>query len=239
MLKKTLESKLLKIEKKAMKANEKDYRTQLKETKKAKSWDEFGKSYSGKYYLANSAADRLYILNSERLNKAKKEQDLKKFKEVFIKLLEKTYKKDLKKFGVRWAGIWAAARSVEPEAIGWREVNTGGTSWKTRAAVSGGTNRGAGECSVAYGYCVHGGGYDKCSTATANALNQIRQALGVALRVQLQTGERFSGFEFWPRNGGLWFPGGVGSNSYVSIFERAGYKSAGISFNGVFNLIKK
>lgn len=239
MLKKTLERKLLKIERKAMKVNAKDYCFLLNKTKQAKNWDAFGETYRGEYYLADSIAGCFYSLKSKRLNKAKKEQDLKKFKEVFIQLLEKTYKKKLKRFGIKWAGVWAAARSAAPEAIGWREVNIGGTNWKTRAAVSGGTNRDAGECSVAYGCCNRGGGYDKASTSTANALNQIRQALGVALRAKLETGERCYGFEFYPAIGEIWFCGGVGSNSYVNIFEAAGYQSAGISFNGVFNLIKK
>lgn len=55
MLKKTLESKLLKIEKKALKDNKKDYLLMVKETKKAKSWDAFDASWSGEYYLAKSA----------------------------------------------------------------------------------------------------------------------------------------------------------------------------------------
>ena len=213
MLKKTLERKLLKIEKKALKDNKKDYLLMVKETKQAKGWDEFGKSWGGEYYLANSAAYRLYSLKSERLNKAKKEQDFKKFKEIFIKLLEKTYKKDLKRFGIKWAGVWAA--------------------------VSGGTNRNAGECSVAYGCCNRGGGYDKASTATANALNQIRQALGVALRVKNETGAECYGLYFSPRSGVLSFSGGVGSSCFENIFRLAGYHSVGVSFDGVVNLIKR
>lgn len=242
MLKKTLESKLLKIERKAMKDNKKDYLLQLKEAKKAKSWDAFGASWSGEYYLANSDADRLYRLKSERLNKAKKEQDLKKFKEVFIKLLEKTYKKDLKTFGIRWAKVWAAARSAEPEAIGWEEHTTGaniwGNKWETRARVVGGTNWDAGEKAYSEGYCSTGCGYDKASTATAQALNEIRQALGVALRAKITSGARCYGLYFDPLRGSLSFEGGVGSSCFYNIFKLAGYKSAGVSFNGIVNLSK-
>ena len=103
MLKKNLESKLLKIERKAMKANEKDYRIQLKEAKKAKTFNAFGETWQGELYIMHSAADRVYFLKSLRLNKAKKENNLKKFKEVFIKLLEKKYKEELKTFGIKWA----------------------------------------------------------------------------------------------------------------------------------------
>lgn len=243
MLKKTLESKLLKIEKKALKDNKKDYLLMVKETKKAKSWDAFGECWDGAHYVKDSKAKRAFALRSTRLGRAKKENDLKKFKEVFIKLLEKRYKEDIKKFGIRWAKVWAAARSAEPAAIGWKETAVGsniwGTKWETRAAVVGGTNRGAGEFSVAFGNCNSGCGYDKPSTATANALNQIRQALGVALRTKLETGGRCYGLYFSPEFGALNFSGGVGSSCFENIFKLAGYRSAGISFDGVVNLIKK
>ena len=242
MLKKTLESKLLKIERKAMKDIAKDYRAQLKEAKKAKSWDAFGENWDGCQFIKNSTADRVYFLKSLRLNKAEKEQDLKKFKEIFIKLLEKKKKEDIKKFGIRWAKVWAAARSAEPTAIGWEEHTAGaniwGNKWETRARVLGGTNWDAGEQSYGEGYCSTGCGYDKPSTATAQALNQIRQALGVALRAQLQTGDRCYGLEFWPTTGSLYFRGGVGSSCFENIFKLAGYRSAGVSFSGVVNLIK-
>ena len=242
MLKKTLESKLLKIEKKAMKDNKKDYLLMLKETKKAKSWDAFGETWQGEHYIMYSAADRVYFLKSVRLNKAKKENDLKKFKEVFIKLLEKKNKEEFKRFGLKWAKVWAAARSAEPEAIGWEEHTNGaniwGNKWETRARVVGGTNWDAGEQSYGEGYCSTGCGYDKPSTATAKALNQIRQALGVALRAKIQTGERCYGLYFDPKRGSLSFSGGVGSECFYNIFNLAGYRSAGVSFAGVVNLEK-
>lgn len=237
-MQKKIENKLLKIQRDAIKANKRDFQTALKETKKVKSFDEFGTCWDGAHYLINSEAKRSYVVRSARLETAKKKNDLLKFKEVFASLIKKKYCSNLKKFGLSWAKVWAAARSAEPVAIGWREVNVGGTKWKTRAAVSGGTNWDAGELSVAYGSCIQGGGYDKPSTATAQALNEIRQALGVALRAKIASGSRCYGLYFDPLRGSLSFQGGVGSGCFERIFEAAGYRSAGISFDGVVNLVK-